>query len=169
MQGHIQISGDTIYGHTNQWLTAIQSMDTVIDRIIEGTRLRWLDIQARYSTRWNLHGDYEKYYLTGWWFNSHFIWTALFAHTNISIRAAGESYGLSPDLARIPLDELSYCHVAGQEYRLPEPVSHIQYVDQVDHQQAQARMRDRLVKMGSHNDIAQQRMIRAESIRRRMS
>lgn len=171
VQGHIQISGDTIYGHTDQWMAAIQSMDSVIERIIQGTRLRWIDIQQRYSENWNLHGDYEKYYLSGWWFNSHFIWTALFAHTNISIRAAGESYGITSELADIPLDQLEFHHAVGQVYRPPETatIEDLQYVD--TRQEQLARTRHIVEEISNQGQLAieRQRMVRAGSIRRRIS
>jgi hypothetical protein len=169
VQGSVQISGDTIYGRTEQWLESFSDFDHVVDRILTGTKLRWQDIQRRYRANWSLHGDYEKYYLTGWWFNSHFIWTTLFDSTDISVRAKGESFGISSSAALIPVEQLKITDLMGvARGATPEEIQQVQYTDTVKKQQA-LQNRERLDTVNQTLTVLeQQRIARAESIRRRM-
>lgn len=110
MQGHIEISGDTIYGRTDQWLQYFPSTDEVINRILQGTRQRWHQLRGQWNSNMSMDSDLEKYYKTGWWFNSHFIWTTIFLNTSVSLRSLGDSFGIGPDLAAIPLHRFQFGH-----------------------------------------------------------
>lgn len=110
MQGHMEISGDTIYGSAAQWMKNFVSTEQVVQRILKGTQQRWRQIQAQWHSSMTRDLDLQKYYQTGWWFNSHFIWTTLFVNTTASVRSMGDSFGISADLSRVPLHEFTHAH-----------------------------------------------------------
>lgn len=122
MQGHVEISGDTIYGETEQWLEAFSSTEQCITNIIAGSRRRWQQLQKQWRPEWSKDPELEKYYLKGWWFNSHFIWTTLFLNHSISLNRLGDSFGIDPVFAKIPPDEFefNYCKL-GIDWRTKAP------------------------------------------------
>jgi hypothetical protein len=125
MQGHIEISGDTIYGRRDQWLEYFPSTDAVVDKILQGTRQRWHQLRGQWNASMKMDANLEKYYKSGWWFNSHFIWTTIFLNTSVSLRSMGDSFGISPELANIPLDrfQFGHCQWGADWNRLPPPVN----------------------------------------------
>jgi hypothetical protein len=110
MQGHIEISGDTIYGASDQWLEYFPNTEEVVNRILQGTRQRWHQLRSQWNSTMKMDANLEKYYKSGWWFNSHFIWTTIFLNTSVSLRSMGDSFGISPELAKIPLEDFQFGH-----------------------------------------------------------
>lgn len=154
MQGHLEISGDTIYGHRDQWLEYFPSTDHSVDRILQGTRQRWSQLRSQWNNSMSMDPDLEKYYKTGWWFNSHFIWTTLFLNTSVSLRSLGESFGISPSLAQIPIDKFQYGHcVMGKDWDLRSPDTPQSAIDAL--QKARANQKDLI------RDVQERRRLRA--------
>lgn len=117
--GQVQISGDTIYGPRRAWFDTIPSWDKSSQDLIDGSRQRWHWIKQNCRSQDIKNEYFQKYYAQGWWFNSHFLWTTLFlTNPYCIIRSRGESFGIHPSCATVPLEEFELGHAQlGPDFR----------------------------------------------------
>jgi hypothetical protein len=113
-----QISGDTIYGDAAAWFDVCGNTDRSMERLIQGVahRRQWLEQHRR--PEWSQQDPLQKYFLQGWWFNTHFLWTLLFVDSNVVIKSRGESFAIHPSCSQVPLDKFQFRHaMLGPEYQ----------------------------------------------------
>jgi hypothetical protein len=132
-----------------------------------GTRQRWHQVRSQWRNHMRADLELEKYYKTGWWFNSHFIWTTLFLNTSVSLRGMGDSFGISPEVAAIPLDQFDFNHcIMGADWR-PNSGAAQQYAHIPIVQQSRKNHTDRAVlqQLQYLRALELERQIKSQSLR----
>jgi hypothetical protein len=115
--GCYQISGDTIYGEAQAFIDIFGDFSACIQRLISGVRRRYQWIQRNQRAEWVNTDPLKKYFLEGWWFNTHFLWTTLFEDHGVIIKSRGESFAIHPSCSEIPLEQFEFGHaMIGPEY-----------------------------------------------------
>jgi hypothetical protein len=107
------ISGDNIYGSTEKWLRLIPSTEQAIKRIIQACRRLRGELAVK-QPEYNFTEDFQ-------WYTTHYLWYVLMENEAIRLLHQGESYGMSYELSKIPLEKLQLIHAAhGLEYYLQQ-------------------------------------------------